>query len=230
LRPHRRSSSPGDAGAAAVLVVVCLLLCCDTGAPRVVSVPSPDFAVLGAAIDATASSGASSGATIVLGDGRHDLGPSPIVLRHSLRLKAAGGAMVGGGVGGREWNARLRGAFDLDGAPHGVVGAFEDVSIENQRSTARPETSVGVLEIIGGTWDMTRCQIAGAGTGVEYQALVELGGEPAAPPEGAPPESKLRACNSPTLTLLQCCVRALHESEIDTNPEDQEVCTECDLF
>lgn len=200
-----------------------MICCVEEGAPatRVVSVPSPEFASLGAAIDATRATGA---ATIVLGDGRHDLGTSPMVLRQSLRLKAADGAMVGGGAFGREWNARLCGAFDLDGALHeGVAGAFEDVSIENQRSIAQPEASVGVLEIIGGTWDMTRCQIAGAGTGVEYQALVELGGEPTAPPVGSPPESGLRACNSPTLTLRQCCVRALLEREIDTHPEHQEV-------
>jgi hypothetical protein len=96
-------------------------------------------------------------------------------------------------------------SWDLDGAreterqregeraqPHSNMGTFQDVSLEHQRSPAVPDLSVCVLQVNGGAWDMSRCQIAGAGTGFHCEALVLLGGEVA-----PPANSSLRACNAP---------------------------------
>ena len=96
-------------------------------------------------------------------------------------------------------------SWDLDGAreterqregeraqPHSNTGTFQDVSLEHQRSPAVPALSVCVLQVNGGSWEMSRCQIAGAGTGFQCEALVLLGGEVA-----PPANSSLRACNAP---------------------------------
>jgi len=107
--------------------------------------------------------------------------------------------------------ARAR-SWDLDGAPpHSDTGVFQDVSLENQRSLAEPALSVCVLHINGGAWAMSRCEIAGAGTGFQCEALVILGGELVAQPAN----SSLRECNSPVLSLRHCCVRVLRPDEIE---------------
>jgi len=172
------------------------------------TVPSKEFPLLWPAIDSTRH----APRDIVLDDGCHDLGANTLNVTHALRLKAANGSTAASRSGLREWKARLRGSWDLDGTPQGgETGEFEDLSLENQRSPAQPDMSVCVMEVIGGTWAMTRCQIAGAGTGYHFCAIVNIGGEAAVQPA----DSTLRGCNSPILTLQECRVRALAADEIE---------------
>ena len=188
----------------------CLLGCAIASLPSV-PVPSPDFPSLAAAIDAMRET---PDTILVLEDGQHDVGATPLLLRHPLHLRAKRRSYAQE----QGWATRLRGSLDMDGA---VSGTFKGLSIENQRSREMPDASVCVMEVIGGRWDMTLCQIAGAGTGCKHGALVELGGEPAASTSDLP--HSFRSCNSPTLTLRQCCVRSLRPDEIEVDVEKQEV-------
>ena len=71
---------------------------------RAIAVPSPGFPSIEVALEAARRDAA--GRTIVLGDGRHDVGPSASVLalRQPIRLEAAHGPAPEG-----VWKARLRG-------------------------------------------------------------------------------------------------------------------------
>jgi hypothetical protein len=214
-------------GAAASLACYCLLLC--SGATSPTTVPSQAFPSIVAALRQHEES--SLGQEILVEDGCHDVGASPLALKRGFRLKAASSVTISQDSAGHEWNARLRGAWDLDGTlppagereddflknkvvekeeDDGGMGAFQDLSLENQRSSAQPDISVCVMQVFGGNWKMKRCQIAGAGTGHLYEALILLGGELAEPP----PESNVRRCHSPTLTMQECCVRALRADEL----------------
>ena len=155
------------------LVQACALLCLATEA-RVteIAVPSQAHPSLLAAFKAAHPASAQD---IVIMDGRHELGVPAPQIRHPTRLRAASSAVERGGFPGLEWKARLRGSWDLDGSPLSENGTFAHLSLENQRSPAKPDTSVCVMQVFGGKWDMSRCEIAGAGTGLDFDALVQLG-------------------------------------------------------
>ena len=113
----RGACAPAGAEAGACrLLLWCLLLGPGLGAPRTharastaalppIAVPSPEFPSV-AAVLAPARGGDAVGRTVVVGDGRHDLGPGvgTLALGQPLRLRAANSPAPGG-----EWKARLRG-------------------------------------------------------------------------------------------------------------------------
>jgi hypothetical protein len=196
----------------------CLLACSSAGVPPI-TVPSPGFPSLAAACDAIRGRGGAG--ELVLCDGMHSLGPAPLVLKRPVSIRAGGPSTVEGAPRG-DFAVRLRGSLDMDGEKQQRdTGTFEDILIENQRSREKPNASVCCMEIVGGRWEMVRCQVAGAGTGCMYGALVELGGEPEASTPDRP--HSFRSCNSPVLMLRQCCVRNLSPEEIEGDPQHQGV-------
>ena len=104
---------------------------------------------------------------------------------------------------GGERAVKLRGgwALGLEG------GRFENVHLANNRSADDPFQPAKVMAILGGNWVFDHSEIAGAGTGVECPALIEVHFEDDDTDDPQPhPDMHVK--------MKSCVVRALYESEL----------------